>query len=320
MAQQRLLVVGGNGFLGSAVCRAAISRGWDVHSLSTSARAPKMPDGETPAWTNKVTYHKGSAFEPSTFSHLLPSTTAVVHTMGILLEGDYKSLVNETSLGGMAARLIGSDRFFNGNPLKPGSNNKTGGGYEAMNRDSAISVLDALLASRAAESISPSSSSPSSVSRMTPTVFTYISAEDIFRPFVPDKYINTKREAELLINHYLSAQTNEVDADKVKGLIVRPGVMTHPSLRPLLMPLAPLLALSASIPPVLPNILRAMSRRSNSIRSEDGSSLDSMARLLESRTIDVDDVGEAVCVGIENQLEGTLGLENLRAMAQVSTF
>jgi uncharacterized protein YbjT (DUF2867 family) len=30
----RLLVVGGNGFLGSCICKAALARGWAVDSIS----------------------------------------------------------------------------------------------------------------------------------------------------------------------------------------------------------------------------------------------------------------------------------------------
>jgi len=32
-ATKRLVVCGGNGFLGSRICKAAVSRGWDVTSI-----------------------------------------------------------------------------------------------------------------------------------------------------------------------------------------------------------------------------------------------------------------------------------------------
>ena len=43
--QQRLLVVGGNGFVGSAVCKQALSRGWEVISISGSGRPFRTPRG-----------------------------------------------------------------------------------------------------------------------------------------------------------------------------------------------------------------------------------------------------------------------------------
>jgi hypothetical protein len=74
MAAVRLLVVGGNGFVGerdtlgrsalenkvlnvvpgSSICKRAVSRGWEVHSLSRSGKAWTTPKGHSPAWTQKV--------------------------------------------------------------------------------------------------------------------------------------------------------------------------------------------------------------------------------------------------------------------------
>jgi hypothetical protein len=63
-----------------------------------------------------VNWHAGSAFDPSTYQSLIASSSAVVHTLGILLEDQgYKSSVR-------------------GNPLKGKEAKKTG--YEGMNRDS----------------------------------------------------------------------------------------------------------------------------------------------------------------------------------------
>lgn len=40
-----------------------------------------------------------------------------------------------------------------------------------------------------------------------------------------------------------------------------------------------------------------------------------MARFWETKTLDVDEVGEAVCVGIERGLGGVVGVEGLRRLA-----
>jgi hypothetical protein len=50
-----------------------------------------------------------------------------------------------------------------------------------------------------------------------PRPFIYISAEDIFRPIVPDAYIEMKREAEERIERMMEAKTN------YRGVYMRPG-------------------------------------------------------------------------------------------------
>ena len=92
--------------------------------------------------------------------------------------------------------------------------------------------------------------------------------------------------------------------------------MTHPQLRPFLAPLSPLLALSSALPPILPNIIRAVSPTPRfGTEAEIGSGGESMARFLETRTMDVDEVGEAVCVGIERGLGGVYGVDGLKRLA-----
>jgi len=70
-----------------------------------------------------------------------------------------------------------------GNPLEKGGDGRRGS-YEVLNRDSALRVCETFL------SISPN------VQSVGPRPFVYVSAEDIFRPFISARYIETKREAE----------------------------------------------------------------------------------------------------------------------------
>lgn len=73
MATQKLLVVGGNGFvgecqtllscqnaqtllIGSAVCRVAVGRGWDVTSISRSGKPYASAKDHIPAWSHEVCY------------------------------------------------------------------------------------------------------------------------------------------------------------------------------------------------------------------------------------------------------------------------
>lgn len=90
--------------------------------------------------------------------------------------------------------------------------------------------------------------------------------------------------------------------------------MTHPTQRPLLSLLPPFLALSSALPPVIPSFLRALPL--SRTPGADGSPAESMARFLSTRTMDVDDVGEAICVGIESEMRGVVGVEEMRQMAR----
>ena len=54
-----LLVIGGNGFVGSTVCRKAVQRGWNVTSLSQSGMPWSSPSGHTPPWVGKVSARAG---------------------------------------------------------------------------------------------------------------------------------------------------------------------------------------------------------------------------------------------------------------------
>lgn len=51
-----------------------------------------------------------------------------------------------------------------------------------------------------------------------PRPFVYVSAEDIFRPFIPARYIETKREAELGIENMVAKDPN------YRAVFVRPSV------------------------------------------------------------------------------------------------
>ncbi|KDQ17937.1 hypothetical protein BOTBODRAFT_29251 [Botryobasidium botryosum FD-172 SS1] len=304
-AAHRILVVGGNGFLGSAVCKAAVSKGWSVSSISSSGRPFRTQKGHTPAWAEKVEWHGASALVPETYAALLPHTTAVVHTIGTLLESDYKTSVRKGDIGGLFSALTGFGD--SGNPLKQERNKDRS--YEVMNRDTALTVLKTYI-----DSIPSSSTS-------APRPFIYISAEDIFRPFVSARYIETKREAELEITRLCEMD----DAKRVRGVAMRPGLMYHAHHRPLTTPLAAFLGLSSSLhssrPPGLnlptpAAVLRSISP-SNSSYSPLVSTgpLHSVANALEIPPIHVDHVAEAVCAAVEREdVSGPMGVIKMREM------
>lgn len=103
--------------------------------LSSSGEPYKTPASHTPKWVNSVKWHKASAFSPSTYSSLVKESTAIVHTLGILLEDrGYKASVREGDVFGVMKSLVRGVMGGDGNPLKTKEDKQRG--YEGMNRDS----------------------------------------------------------------------------------------------------------------------------------------------------------------------------------------
>ncbi|KAL1998698.1 hypothetical protein VTN02DRAFT_5719 [Thermoascus thermophilus] len=190
MASKRIVVGGGSGFLGSRICKAAVARGWSVTSLSRSGE-PRWDtitaSREPPSWASGVEWAKADILKPSTYKPFLKDASAVVHSMGILLEADYKGVVQgrESLISGLQ-RAFSSSKLGSQNPLerKEGEalvpKEKDGQWtYELMNRDSAIA-----LAQESSHEHVPA--------------FVYISAA-AGAPILPSRYITTKREAEATI-------------------------------------------------------------------------------------------------------------------------
>ncbi|XP_021675945.1 uncharacterized protein At1g32220, chloroplastic isoform X2 [Hevea brasiliensis] len=73
---ERVVVLGGNGFVGSAICKAAVSKGIEVISLNRSGR-PTYPD----SWVDQVTWISGDVFYAN-WDEVLVGATAVVSTLG----------------------------------------------------------------------------------------------------------------------------------------------------------------------------------------------------------------------------------------------
>ncbi|CAA6667037.1 unnamed protein product [Spirodela intermedia] len=73
---ERIVVLGGNGFVGSAICKAAISKGIEVVSVSRSGKA-----SYSDSWVDQVTWVVGDAFYLN-WDEVLVGATAVVSTLG----------------------------------------------------------------------------------------------------------------------------------------------------------------------------------------------------------------------------------------------
>ncbi|KIW00593.1 uncharacterized protein PV09_07946 [Verruconis gallopava] len=205
--KKKIVVCGGNGFLGSRICKAAVSRGWDVISISRSGEptwSSVLSSSSRPSWSSSVEWHKADILKPSTYKKQLEGADAVVHSMGILLEADYKGVLQgkEPVLAGLR-RAFSTTKKGSQNPLEQnGESNfssmeKDGQiTYELMNRDSAV-----LLARE---------SSTANVS-----TFAYISAA-AGAPVLPSRYITTKRAAESTIQSAFPS---------MRSLFFRPGML-----------------------------------------------------------------------------------------------
>ncbi|KAG9318688.1 hypothetical protein JVU11DRAFT_783 [Chiua virens] len=338
---QKILVVGGNGFIGksslpswvrttnptanrfrslqSRPSTRSIRHGlkWLPHTTGSSSGGPyRTPKGHTPAWVTKVgvviqlfhypypcfqvEWRKADALLPETYSDILPKVGAVVHTLGTLLEdGRYKSALQRGDVIGLIGAIAGGGR----DPLDTAAQGRT---YEVMNRDAALRVCEAFKSSKPGPE----------VTHVRP--FIYISAEDIFRPLIPARYIETKREAEQRIKKLLRDNPNH------REVFIRPSLVYHAHHRPLTSPLAALIDLSAtihaSVPEGLPtpsSLLRAVGQAFPSSRGSPLSSpLNSIANALSIPPIHVEHVAEAVCVALNptKDVRGVVGVKEMREL------
>ena len=294
--QKKVVVAGGNGFLGSRICKSAVNRGWDVTSVRYFPRAPPATwkltwysrsgepswsavtsSSDPPPWSKFVTWAKGDILRPSTYNSHLKDADAVVHTMGILLEADYKGV-----LTGKESPLAGFKRAFSSvkmgsaiNPLdrQPGGDLGTGEKdgqltYELMNRDSAIALAQ--------------ESQNGGVK-----AFIYISAA-AGAPMLPSRYITTKREAES------SIMSNMVN---MRNVFIRPGFLFDSS-RKFTLPIAA----SGSVGHTFNSLL--------------GGSLTSMFGAAVEKPLKADLVAEAVVEAIaDDSTKGVVDTKAIEALA-----
>ncbi|KAL5598877.1 hypothetical protein BROUX41_003802 [Berkeleyomyces rouxiae] len=207
MASKRIVVCGGNGFVGSRICKFAVARGWDVMSISRSGQ-PRWDavsaSATAPAWARKVSWERANLLDATTYRALLSNSDYVVHSMGILLETDYKGLVRGTSgvISGLRGLLLGSSGPGSANPLAKGAAPSASAAqptYESMNRDSAVTLAREAAKAKA-------------------KAFAFISAATC-PPGVPARYLSTKLEAEQAI------ATEAALAQQLRSVFVRAPFM-----------------------------------------------------------------------------------------------
>ena len=80
----RLVVAGGNGFIGSEICRVATQNGHDVAAFGRTGR-PALTPARHP-WTQDVEWRAADVFAPETWSDLLEGADALVHSIATIQE------------------------------------------------------------------------------------------------------------------------------------------------------------------------------------------------------------------------------------------
>ncbi|POS75717.1 NAD dependent epimerase/dehydratase [Diaporthe helianthi] len=236
-AAKKIVVCGGNGFLGSRICKFAVARGWDVTSISRSGE-PKWSavtaSSTPPSWAHKVSWESADIFQPTAYAPLLKGADYIVHSMGILLEADYKGVVS-----GQESPIAGLRKAFDSTRGSPNPLERDGGTdnykapenekqltYENMNRDSAV-----LVARAAEQGIGDGESAAAATGG---PAFLYVSAAG-GAPVLPRRYIDTKREAESLIASGFP---------RMRGIFLRPPFL-YDSSRPFTIPMAAMTGVGA---------------------------------------------------------------------------
>ncbi|EOA21046.1 hypothetical protein CARUB_v10001385mg, partial [Capsella rubella] len=89
---EKLLVLGGNGFVGSHVCKEALDRGLSVSSLSRSGRSSLKE-----SWATRVTWHQGNLLSSDLLKDALEGVTSVISCVGGFGSNSYMYKINGTA-------------------------------------------------------------------------------------------------------------------------------------------------------------------------------------------------------------------------------
>lgn len=89
---EKLLVLGGNGFVGSHVCQEALNHGLSVASLSRSGRS-----SINEVWADKVDWRQGNLRAPETFKDALDGVTSVISCVGGFGSKSFMYKINGTA-------------------------------------------------------------------------------------------------------------------------------------------------------------------------------------------------------------------------------
>ena len=128
----KLLVIGGNGFVGREVCKYAVQAGFEVTSLSRRGECP-LPEDE---YLSQVSWNAGNALDKATVDRFVSQADAVCHCIGLLFD------VN--------SGLTFLNTFTSASGSKPDDGEST---YDNITRKTALLAIEALKAKNALPSV-----------------------------------------------------------------------------------------------------------------------------------------------------------------------
>ena len=253
---------------------------------------------DAPPWSKSVNWQKADILKPETYKPMLNGADAVVHSMGILLEADYKGVITgKESIWGGLSRAFSATKGGSQNPLerKEGEalrpQEKDGQlTYELMNRDSGMIFLRRDYVHVLIVDFFPAITLAQEASFHGVPSFVFISAA-AGAPMLPKRYITTKRDAESTIASALP---------RLRSIFMRPGFL-YDSSRKFTLPIA--FAGSAG----------------NMVNSMVGGRLTWLAGAAVEKPLKTDLVAEAVVEAIEDgSVKGVVGTSDIEALATKS--
>ncbi|KAJ6926666.1 hypothetical protein NC651_010929 [Populus alba x Populus x berolinensis] len=90
--REKLLVLGGNGFVGSHICIEALAHGLNVSSLSRSGKS-SLHD----PWANDIVWHQGDLLSPDSLGNALNGVTSMISCVGGFGSNSYMYDINGTA-------------------------------------------------------------------------------------------------------------------------------------------------------------------------------------------------------------------------------
>uniref|UniRef100_K3WUB7 NAD(P)-binding domain-containing protein n=1 Tax=Globisporangium ultimum (strain ATCC 200006 / CBS 805.95 / DAOM BR144) TaxID=431595 RepID=K3WUB7_GLOUD len=107
--KHRLLVIGGNGFVGSNILQRAVQKGIEVRSLNKSGK----PQWQDVPWVDQVEWHQGNVFNDTELAKAVEGMTGVISTVGAFGSNEFmqKMCGDTTIAAARAAQKAGAERF-----------------------------------------------------------------------------------------------------------------------------------------------------------------------------------------------------------------
>jgi len=194
---KRLLVIGGNGFVGQQVCKYAVQNGYKVTSMSRRGECPEPND----EWLSQVEWKAGNALDKATVERFVANADAVVHTIGLLFD------VN--------SGLVGLNAFTSASKSKPDDEST----YDNITRKTALIVIAALNARAKLPEFMGGAPTPMAFMSAAEAGWPEVPLGDKVEEVSPDwlkRYLVAKRAVEAELGR---------STDKIRPVIIRPSLI-----------------------------------------------------------------------------------------------